>query len=214
MEYPINEKTETMLWERGDKDMQITVDDVLSWHPCEDYRTRKKLLTITGGRESLTPEEVLDLDIPWEDRLWVLLREPIFTEIELRLLACDFAEHVLPIWEDWARNVLPKHLEAPRNLIRIVKVFPDQPDAWISANTAAWEARLAAWIAGDNAGDNSDARDASNSAGAAGSDWNFGAAGAANVAAGAAMAANSKEKKWQIEHVRGIFYNENRQTDR
>jgi hypothetical protein len=186
--------------------MQITVDDVLSWYPCEGYRARKKLLTITGGRESLTPFELLDLNIPWEDRLWVLLREPIFTQIELRLLACDFAEHVLPIWEKWAREYLPSHLNSFRNMIRIIRKFPDQPIKWEVDWVTAWEA---AWVtAWDSAGPAGPAVDAVLAAGASGD--HDGAAALAAVdaalavrdAAVAAGANKNDEIKWQIELIR------------
>ena len=42
--------------------------------------------------DGLTPLEVAALDIPAEDRLWVLLREEVIPARELRLLACDWAE--------------------------------------------------------------------------------------------------------------------------
>jgi hypothetical protein len=182
----------------------ITIEDVLSWSPCRNYQTREALLVITGGRESLTPEEVLDLDIPWEDRLWVLFNEPTFTAIELRLLACDFAEHVLSVWEDWAKEHAPEHMSAPRNLLRLIREFPDDPEKWATALAAAWEARLAAWIAGDNAGDNSDARDARAAIAALDSARYTGAgsAGGAAQAARTARAARKAEKNWQIEHLR------------
>jgi hypothetical protein len=40
-----------------------------------------------------------DTEIPAADKLWVLLHRDFFSDSELRLLACDFAEAVLPIYE-------------------------------------------------------------------------------------------------------------------
>jgi hypothetical protein len=210
--------------------MEITIEGVLSWHPCEDYQTRMQILAITGGRESLSPIEVLDLNIPINHRFWVLLRKPLFTAIELRLLACDFAFHVLPIWEDWASKYLPEYLASSRDLIEIVREYPDQPGKWTVAKDVAFNAmdairavRDIAWIAwdtvkaaGEATGEAWDtvravraawdatgaARAASWSGGSA--DWNlaFDVAWSARDAAVAAAANKNDETKWQIGLIR------------
>lgn len=40
---------------------------------------------------------------------------------KLRLMAADFAESVLHIWEDWAKENAKEHLKAPRKLIELIK---------------------------------------------------------------------------------------------
>jgi hypothetical protein len=193
--------------------MQITVDDVLSWSPCNQHPSRalvsdmpRKLIAIFGGRKSLTPTEILDLSIPINDRFWILLREPIFTKMTLRLLAYDFAEHVLPIWEDWAKDHLWNHLEAPRDLIEVVREYPDQPWKWATEWDAAWEvagsAGTAAWAARSASKGVKDAVWAAASAvraalwAAGDADW------AVAWAARSAARDYAKETKWQIELIR------------
>jgi hypothetical protein len=205
--------------------MQITINDVLDWEPCNSYYTKEKLLAITSGRASLSPIEILDLDILFYIKFLVLLREPIFTRVELRLLACDFAKHVLPIWEEWARHNAPKkYLEASGNLIQVIQEFPDQSDKWATAEDVALAAALFAR-------DARNAKDAAFSAARAAvktasdfawaakvakaardvawdlawsATWDVRSAGAATwtFATDSALAAMDREKSWQIELIR------------
>lgn len=48
-----------------------TIDDVLTVNPCEGYK-REKLTALWAGRESLSAEELAQLDIPIHDRVWVI----------------------------------------------------------------------------------------------------------------------------------------------
>jgi len=81
-------------------DRTLTVADVLRMRPCgmdDDGYTPARVKELWAGRESLTLLDVLDLDIPIADRLWCVLHA-----VDRRtrvLLACDYAGHVLPIWE-------------------------------------------------------------------------------------------------------------------
>jgi hypothetical protein len=78
--------------------MNITIDDVLSWIPCEDYDTREKLLAVTGGRESLTHIQIADLAIPLKDIGFVLaeaLHRTPHGERDYGLFVCDCVEHAL-----------------------------------------------------------------------------------------------------------------------
>lgn len=59
----INGKTEVI--------RSATIDDVLAVNPCEGYK-REKLTALWAGRESLTAEELAQLDIPIHDRVWVI----------------------------------------------------------------------------------------------------------------------------------------------
>jgi hypothetical protein len=126
----------------------------MKWNPC---KTEEEVLQITGGRRQMSPLEVLDCDAKSEDKLWVLLRNPIFTDRELRLMACDFADEVLPIYE----NAYPDDRRA-RDCIEMSKKFAngecsaEEVDAARAAAFAAWAAasdaasdaaRAAAWAA-------------------------------------------------------------------
>jgi hypothetical protein len=52
------------------------------------------------GGDSITPLAAMDLDVaPVTDRIWLATRPGVLSERNLRHLACDFAEHVLPYFE-------------------------------------------------------------------------------------------------------------------
>ena len=58
-----------------------------------------RIRELAAGRESITPLEALDLPIPPEDRVWLVLREEFIPAPQLRELAYTFHERVLPIYE-------------------------------------------------------------------------------------------------------------------
>jgi hypothetical protein len=76
---------------------RITLHNLMKWNPCKG---EEEILEITGGRRQMSPPEVLDCHVSAVEKMWVLLRNPIFTDRELRLIACDFADEVLPIYEN------------------------------------------------------------------------------------------------------------------
>jgi hypothetical protein len=63
--------------------MKITVKQIMDWEPCEEYPESRVIELVGDGK---TPLEICDLDIPAEDKLWVLFRpefipEKILTEL-------------------------------------------------------------------------------------------------------------------------------------
>ena len=68
--------------------MKIMREQLRQWGACYADERIAELVP----EEGLSPLEVAALDIPAEDRMWVLLREDIIPARELRLLACDWAE--------------------------------------------------------------------------------------------------------------------------
>lgn len=52
---------------------RYTVDQVLALRPCATY-TRERITALWAGREALSVLEMLDLDIPAANRLWVAWR--------------------------------------------------------------------------------------------------------------------------------------------
>ena len=72
----------------------VTVESVLALRPCY-YASRCRELA--AGRTSGTPLDVLDLEIPWRDRVWLLVR--VLDRRLIETWAADCAEHVLPIFE-------------------------------------------------------------------------------------------------------------------
>jgi hypothetical protein len=138
-------------------DRTVTVEDVLAWEPCDDY-THERLLELAAGRERMSVLEILDLDIPPDDRLWVVLRPELIDDEDLHELACRFAEAVLPIWEAkypedrrphaaiaakraWLRGeITGAELEAARDAAREAALVAARAKARAVAREAAREA--------------------------------------------------------------------------
>jgi len=169
---------------------RITIDNILSWHPCKEYQTRELLLEVTNNRESLTPLEVSHLDISTDDRLWVLLRPEVLGRRDLTLCVCDYAEHVAHLWH------APEGCSwQPSDTLDVVRRYARGEATDEELDIAAWVARVArvvrpAWVA----------------AGVAKAAWVAAAAtNAAARAAWAAMAATADiaaEREWQLARLR------------
>ena len=69
-----------------------TIADIMALRPCNRYNTAR-VTEIFAGRPALTLLDILDLDIPAEDRVWVATR--LLPEREARLFAADCAERAL-----------------------------------------------------------------------------------------------------------------------
>jgi len=164
----------------------LTVADVVRMGPCglngEDNGvnyTRHRIKSLWSGRERLTLLEVLDLDISITDRLWCVLQA-----VDRRtraILACDFAGHVLPLFEaerdeelDAARKAAKAAACVASTTWDVFKATRAARSAWAAwdaagaARNAARDARDAAWAAWDAA---KDARDAAWADWAAELDW-------------------------------------------
>ena len=130
----------------------ITPEMVENWKPCPKYNLER--LRELGG-DGLTPSQIAKLDIPFADRMWVLTRPALWKnpERDLRLLACDFAEDALHIFEAKCPDD-----HRPRIAIETARKFAagkctreELAAAWDAAGAAALAAALAA--AWDAAGD-------------------------------------------------------------
>ena len=73
----------------------VTIDQVMSWNPCNPPYTREYVTKLFGRRKTLTALQILDLKIPVGDRLWAVLRPELIDDRTLRLFACDCAERAL-----------------------------------------------------------------------------------------------------------------------
>jgi len=154
----------------------VTMEQVMAWKPCYSNEEIEKLF---AGRESLSWEDVVALDIPTEDKLWALLHEEFIPARDLHLLACDFAEKVLCLADD------------PRceDSIRAKRLWVDgkaTDEDLAAARAAAWAAARAAAGAAAGAAARAAARAA---AGAA-------AGAAARAAAWAAARAAARDAAW------------------
>jgi hypothetical protein len=116
--------------------MKITREQLRQWGAC--YNDAK--IAALVPEDGLTPLELAALDIPVEDRLWVLLREEVIPARELRLLACDWAAAAClrTGWND-ARSL---------NAIAVARRFAcgDATEAELEEAAAeAWAAARAWW---------------------------------------------------------------------
>jgi hypothetical protein len=134
----------------------ITIEQVMSWEPCYPQERVEELF---AGREVLTIEDVFNLDIPAEHKLWVLLREELIPAPVLHEFACRVAEQTLAL----LTNPDPRSVAAIaakrawlKGEITAEQLREARQAAWtaaeFSAITAAWPAvRFAAYYAADTA---------------------------------------------------------------
>jgi hypothetical protein len=91
----------------------LTVAEIMALNPCEAY-PESRVLELWQGKNSLTALEILSLDIPPEDRLWVMMRNGVLPDGTLRQFANTTADRAVrnhclttcgvPAVEAWARN--------------------------------------------------------------------------------------------------------------
>jgi len=149
----------------------LTLKRLMSWDPT--YYSEAEILKMSGGRKQIKIDEIFDLKIKVEDKLWLLLREQIFTPRELWLMACDFAQRSLPCWYNIYSNdprlcecvkvtrqfvdgkATQQQLDAARDAVRAaVEVAVEAAIEYDAKATvgAAVAAREAAWAVWDAAG--------------------------------------------------------------
>lgn len=69
-------------------------------------------------RLHLTASEIIEFDLPARNRVEALLREEFLKEEQLRELACDFAEHILQVFEGYCPDD-PR----PRRFVEITRMY-------------------------------------------------------------------------------------------
>ena len=177
----------------------ITLKQLFSWSPCGEW-TEQRILHVTGGRRRLSPLEICDLaGVSARDKLWVLLREKILTEHELRLFACWCADRALRAETKAGRNPDKRSCAA----VQIARAFAHgkaTTDQLAEAESAAWTVvKLAESTARE-----STARSAESAAWAARSAAARTAERAARLAAewAAEWAARTAESAVQLQHLK------------
>lgn len=125
---------------------RLSVDDVMEMGPCRSYSERR-VRELFGDSETLSLIEVLGLDIPAEDRLWVMFQNGVIEDDVLQRFANVIADravrnHALTYepTREWAEAWLSgedRSKEAARAAIERAAV-----EAW--AAWAAWAAVVAA----------------------------------------------------------------------
>ena len=118
----------------------VTADGIMAMNPCSGY-DRERVLKLWAGRDALTALDILDLEIPAEDRIWAVLHQELVPERDMYILACLFAEHAPLSWNG---------IEAKRRWAAGQATDRDLAGAaaaWIAAGDAARAARDAAGAA-------------------------------------------------------------------
>mgnify|MGYP003679725762 CR=1 FL=1 len=100
----------------------ITLTEIRDKKPCEDSWT--KLLKSYGKTKAdntvVTCQHLLKtLNI--EDTMWVISNCIDGKRVKKRHMVADIAERVLHIWEDWAKDNAPDHLDTPRKAVEAVR---------------------------------------------------------------------------------------------
>jgi hypothetical protein len=128
---------------------RVTIDQVMSWEPCEDY-TRKRVAKLFAGRKTVSATNVLGMDIPDEDKLWAVLRPELIPEPTLHEWACRVAHKCLTDREKEGHKIDRRSWAAIRAKRRWMKgeITDEQLD---SADSAAYSAAYSADSAADSA---------------------------------------------------------------
>jgi hypothetical protein len=90
---------------------------------ASDLITNEEIYPLFGAfshRPYFSVDEIIALDLPAKNRVEALLRHEFLTEKQLRLLACDFAEHVLHVLEELA----PEDFH-PRACVESARLYAD-----------------------------------------------------------------------------------------
>jgi len=75
---------------------RVDIKTVMAWQPCSDY-TEDDVLGLFAVRDTIDERDILALDIPTEDKLWVLSRNHFVDEKILRLTTCRAARRALAL---------------------------------------------------------------------------------------------------------------------
>ena len=131
---------------------EITIDQVMAWRPCNydgenDGRnyTRQRVEILFSGRDVLTATDIDALDIPTNDKIWVLLHGEFLSDEQMYSLACDFAERVLHLTDPHAAAII----NARRAWLRGEVDDCGLAAVWDAAWTA-WEAIWDVWASGED----------------------------------------------------------------
>ena len=120
----------------------ITRDILRAWGACYTDAEIAGLVPEAG----LTPLQVLDLEIPAIDRLWVVLHEDVIPARDLRLLACRWARGALDAERAAGREPDPRSWAAVETAERYAvgeATVEQLAAARAAARAAAWAARAA-----------------------------------------------------------------------
>ena len=126
---------------------RFTVKRVMAYGPRYTKAQVKKLF---GGREEVDVLDVLDADMPPEDKMWLLFREDVIPKNVLRLIACAMVRETPLADGRTVWDLLTD--ERSRNAVEVAERHA-RGEATDEELAAAWDAARAAWDAARAAGD-------------------------------------------------------------
>jgi hypothetical protein len=114
----------------------ITLEQVLFYNPCQPYNSVEKLSEYFGDNKSLTFTQIAKLNIPFEDKIWILTRDHFLPLNKAVLFTIFCAEQCIGVFESLYPND-----KRPRNAIELAKAFVASYEADLSqVNRVAKEA--------------------------------------------------------------------------
>ena len=137
-----------------------SIDEMLAENPCEEYQNRALLETFWAAQERLSVLDVLRLEIPAEDRVWVATRpgalEPAVQSRWQEVVVTRAINRALEIYDEpgfvaWAQGWLDgtdRSAEAAR--AAAAAAWAEGAAAY-AADAAAYAAAGTAWAAADAA---------------------------------------------------------------
>ena len=120
----------------------VTVDQVLSWEPCEEY-THERVKELFAGRETINVYDVLRMNISDADKLWAVLREDFIPAEILHEFACRAAEKALLSEREAGREPDERSWQAIEVKRKWLKGEATDSDL-NAAGASTWAARTAA----------------------------------------------------------------------
>jgi hypothetical protein len=165
-----------------------TVDEMVATGACY---SRERIVVLWAWREALSPRDILTLDIPAQDRLWVCWRQEAFTPAQHAAILDRIVRRAVkafalpdPSTAAWAR----RWLDGDKGARTSAEAAEAARTAWAAEAVGSAAAARAAWAV--EAAEAAEDATAVRAAGAAWAAWAAEAAGATR-AAGAAAAARA-----------------------
>ncbi len=130
-----------------------TVQEMIAERPCKEY-TEARLLELWAGRGALAVNDILNLDIPAADKVWVLCRPDVMTPeqrarwlgtIVERAIRRVLGKSNVPKWERWAERWLSGEDRTRKSAEAAAEA------ATRAAWAEAWAAEASAWAAVEEA---------------------------------------------------------------
>jgi hypothetical protein len=141
---------------------KITIDRIMDLNPCSTY-TRERVTALFDGRDAVSCADILDFDIPAEDRVWAVVRlVPKRTAHEFAISCAEAVVHLTDdprpqVAIDAAKAYLKGEIsidglrDAADAVAWATRAATDAAWATRAAADAAWATRAAAYAATDAA---------------------------------------------------------------